>query len=201
MWLQRFFRRDPPTITITTTSTTSSHTDNTNANGNGKPQRESLLPEDIASLELGIPEPEPFPSQADFFRYRKQRGVNLGIYFSSSFRPSILPSSSSPPHLSPLLFSLGSWFVLESWITPTPFRFVKEPRQSDLDIARGSYAKQVLERHWDNWMTESDWIWLAKRGINTVRIPVRFSLSLIVFFFFSTGLDSFWEGEDFANPR
>ncbi|CAL1698881.1 unnamed protein product [Somion occarium] len=92
-------------------------------------------------LSLG----SPFPSQSDLFRYRKQRGVNL-----------------------------GSWFVLERWITEAPFRFAKEPAQSDLDVARGSYAKDVLERHWDNWITEQDWQWIAARGINTVRIPIGY---------------------------
>lgn len=62
--------------------------------------------------------------------------------------------------------------MLERWIADAPFRFAKEPGQSDLDVARGSYAKEVLERHWDTWISESDWEWIAKRGINTVRIPV-----------------------------
>lgn len=62
--------------------------------------------------------------------------------------------------------------MLERWITEAPFRFAQEPAQSDLDVARGSYAKQVLERHWDTWITESDWERIARVGINTVRIPV-----------------------------
>lgn len=45
-------------------------------------------------------------------------------------------------------------------------------------------------------MTESDWIWLAKRGINTVRIPVRFSLSLSLFFFFFSRLDWTLSGKE-----
>jgi glucan 1,3-beta-glucosidase len=44
---------------------------------------------------------------------------------------------------------------------------------SDLDVARGSNAKSVLEHHWDAWVTEADWEYLARHGINTVRIPVR----------------------------
>jgi aryl-phospho-beta-D-glucosidase BglC (GH1 family) len=68
---------------------------------------------------------------------------------------------------------LGSWFVLEPWISPTPFLFAKTPGQSDLDIARGSHAREVLENHWDAWIVEEDWKWMKERGINTVRIPVR----------------------------
>lgn len=68
---------------------------------------------------------------------------------------------------------LGSWFVLERWISPGPFRSAKAPAQSDLDVAHGSDAKAILEQHWDDWITEQDWIWLRDRGFNTVRIPVR----------------------------
>jgi glucan 1,3-beta-glucosidase len=80
----------------------------------------------------------------NIFAYRKQRGVNL-----------------------------GAWFVLERWITNAPFQFAEGPGQSDLDIARGKDAKVILESHWDTWISEDDWDWLAERGINTVRIPVR----------------------------
>jgi len=35
-------------------------------------------------------------------------------------------------------------------------------------------AKHILEKHWDTWITEEDWAWMAERGINTVRIPVSY---------------------------
>ncbi|KIJ11716.1 glucan 1,3-beta-glucosidase [Paxillus involutus ATCC 200175] len=79
------------------------------------------------------------------YRYRKQRGVNL-----------------------------GSWFVLERWITDAPFRYAVAPGQSDLDVAKGSHAKEILERHWDSWITGNDFKWLASRGINAVRIPIGY---------------------------
>ncbi|KAG9308207.1 glycoside hydrolase family 5 protein [Chiua virens] len=79
------------------------------------------------------------------YRYRKQRGVNL-----------------------------GSWFVLEPWITETPFAQAVPPRQSDLDVAKCPRAKEVLERHWDTWITNKDFEWLAIRGINAVRIPIGY---------------------------
>ncbi|KZT69105.1 glycoside hydrolase family 5 protein [Daedalea quercina L-15889] len=84
-------------------------------------------------------------TDVDLYRYRKQRGVNL-----------------------------GSWFVLERWIADAPFQSADGPAQSDLDVARGSHAKEVLERHWDTWITEEDWAWIADRGINTVRLPIGF---------------------------
>jgi hypothetical protein len=67
----------------------------------------------------------------------------------------------------------GSWFVLERWIADTPFAQAASPGQSDLDVAKGSHAKEILERHWDTWITRQDFEWLAARGINAVRIPVR----------------------------
>ncbi|KAG8217035.1 glycoside hydrolase family 5 protein [Butyriboletus roseoflavus] len=79
------------------------------------------------------------------FRYRKQRGVNLGC-----------------------------WFVLERWIADTPFAQAVHPGQSDLDVARGSRAKEILEHHWDTWITNKDFEWLAARGINAVRIPIGY---------------------------
>ena len=94
------------------------------------------------------------------FHYRKQKGVNLG---TSGFWTSC-PLS--------ILTNAGSWFVLERWITDSPFHHALQPAQSDLDVARGINAKQTLERHWDTWMTEEDWVWISEHGINTVRIPV-----------------------------
>ncbi len=81
--------------------------------------------------------------EQEIYRYRKQRGVNL-----------------------------GSWFVQERWICEDTFRYAESPRQSDLDIARGTNAKEVLEGHWDTWIEEEDWRWLRERGFNSVRIPV-----------------------------
>jgi glucan 1,3-beta-glucosidase len=85
-------------------------------------------------------------------RYRKQRGLNL-----------------------------GSWFVLEKWITPSPFRNAASPGESDLDIAKGKDAKAILEEHWDNWIGEEDWKWIKDKGYNSVRIPVGCPISPFLF--------------------
>lgn len=79
----------------------------------------------------------------DVFRYRKQRGINL-----------------------------GSWFVLEKWISPEPFQNASGSKESDLDIVKGKDAKAVFEHHWDTWMTDDDWKWIKDRGFNSVRLPV-----------------------------
>jgi len=62
--------------------------------------------------------------------------------------------------------------VLERWIADRPFREAHTPGQSDLDVARGTHGREILQDHWRNWIVESDWAWLAETGINTVRIPV-----------------------------
>ncbi|GLB43151.1 putative glycosyl hydrolase 5 (cellulase A) family protein [Lyophyllum shimeji] len=85
------------------------------------------------------------PTELLLCQYRKQRGVNL-----------------------------GSWFVLERWITDHPFRSAQAPAQSDLDVARGSNAKEILEEHWDNFIVEQDWAWIAERGMNAVRLPIGY---------------------------
>ncbi|WVR03895.1 hypothetical protein IAU60_000894 [Kwoniella sp. DSM 27419] len=82
---------------------------------------------------------------ASVYRYRRQRGVNL-----------------------------GSWFALERWITPHVFRNATEPGQSDFDIARGRDAKRTLEEHWDTWIGDDDWRWIKERGFNSVRLPIAY---------------------------
>jgi glucan 1,3-beta-glucosidase len=60
--------------------------------------------------------------------------------------------------------------VLEKWITGSPFEGVDG--SSDLQMARGPHAREILEKHWDGFITEQDFEYIASRGINTVRIPV-----------------------------
>ncbi|KAJ7780299.1 glycoside hydrolase family 5 protein [Mycena maculata] len=79
------------------------------------------------------------------YRFRKQRGVNL-----------------------------GSWFVLERWITDAPFRHAAPPAKSDLDVAKGQHAATIMEAHYDSWITTSDFAWLSDRGFTTVRIPIGY---------------------------
>ncbi|WWC60250.1 uncharacterized protein I303_102816 [Kwoniella dejecticola CBS 10117] len=79
------------------------------------------------------------------FRYRQQRGVNL-----------------------------GSWFSLERWICESVFRNAIQPGQSDFDVASGRDAKRVLEEHWDTWIGDDDWKWIRDKGFNSVRIPISY---------------------------
>lgn len=100
--------------------------------------------------------PVPTPTFAPFnektasiFRYRKQQSVNL-----------------------------GSWFVQENWMVPSIFTCADGNRAAEHDVSAGwvntTQSRQVLERHWDTWITESDFSYLASIGINTVRLPIGF---------------------------
>ncbi|KAI0780754.1 glycoside hydrolase [Trametes elegans] len=89
------------------------------------------------------------PARANVYRYRQQQSVNL-----------------------------GSWFVHEQWMTPSVFECASGSQVSELDIASGwgspESARAVLERHWDTFVTASDFQYLAGIGINTVRIPIGY---------------------------
>ncbi|KAL7421161.1 Glucan 1,3-beta-glucosidase 3 [Cryptotrichosporon argae] len=98
-----------------------------------------------SSSSLQLPAAAPLPLEQSLHRYRKQRGVNL-----------------------------GSWFALERWIAPHVFQSAKPPGQSDFDVASGDNAKRLLEQHWDSWITESDWQWIASKGFNSVRLPIGY---------------------------
>lgn len=63
-------------------------------------------------------------------------------------------------------------------MTPSLFKCAGGKKLSELDIASGwgslASAQSVLERHWDTWINETDFKYLASIGINTVRIPVGY---------------------------
>lgn len=106
------------------------------------------------------------PIQATVYRYRQQQSVNLGSWYVVC----ILVSTS--------LVSSSRRFVHEQWMTPSVFSCASGKRISELDIASGwgshDNARAVLERHWDTFITQSDFQYLANIGINTVRLPIGY---------------------------
>ncbi|KIK64643.1 glycoside hydrolase family 5 protein [Collybiopsis luxurians FD-317 M1] len=100
-----------------------------------------------ASITTVPPLAQP-PTSRQIYRFRKQRGVNL-----------------------------GSWFTLENWLTPSLFQEAAHPKSSEMDVLRGSsisVVKPMLENHWAHFVDRGDWTWLVEHGINTVRIPVSY---------------------------
>jgi glucan 1,3-beta-glucosidase len=77
-------------------------------------------------------------------------------------------------------------------MTPSLYTCAAGKRSSELDIAQGwgsvDNARAVLEHHWDTWITQKDFEYLASIGINTVRLPIGY---------WSLGPD-FMAGTDFA---
>lgn len=63
-------------------------------------------------------------------------------------------------------------------MVPSVFTCAAGNQDSELDLASGwegvDNAKKVLEKHWDTFITEDDFKYLAKIGINTVRLPLGF---------------------------
>ncbi|KAF8652708.1 hypothetical protein AX16_004212 [Volvariella volvacea WC 439] len=96
------------------------------------------------------PQPPPYDEdKATTYRYRQQRGVNL-----------------------------GSLFVLEQWMTPSLFSDAAGNKSSEIDVASGSgstdAAREKLEKHWATFITQDDFNYLASIGINTVRLPIGY---------------------------
>ena len=62
--------------------------------------------------------------------------------------------------------NIGGWLVLEPWITPTLFDNTGDNRVID-EWTFGQFvpnAKNILQQHWDTWITESDFADIAAAG-------------------------------------
>ncbi|KAF9041809.1 exo-beta-1,3-glucanase [Hymenopellis radicata] len=74
--------------------------------------------------------------------------------------------------------NLGGWLVLEPWITPSLFENTGNDAIVD-EWTFGQYqdretASAALTRHWNTWITESDFADIAAAGLNHVRIPIGY---------------------------
>lgn len=76
--------------------------------------------------------------------------------------------------------NLGGWLLLEPWITPELFREVNGDRELIVDEWTFAYyvdadsATEILQTHWDTFITKSDFEILSKAGISHLRIPVGY---------------------------
>lgn len=76
--------------------------------------------------------------------------------------------------------NLGSWFVIEWFMSQDLFAKIKcDPKQDgqyllEQCLYRNKSVKPsvVLDTHWSNFITESDFVSMSKKGINAVRLPV-----------------------------
>ncbi|KAL0573271.1 Glucan 1,3-beta-glucosidase 3 [Marasmius crinis-equi] len=93
-----------------------------------------------------VPPLTPFdPLLSTVYRYRHQKSVNL-----------------------------GAWFVAEQWMSPSIFECAHGPQAAELDITSGPNGEPILQKHWDTFITQPDFDYLASIGINTVRLPIGY---------------------------
>ncbi len=82
-------------------------------------------------------------------------------------------AASPPPKIHGV--NLGGWLVLEKWITPGLFAGQTAEDEYTLSQALGPVAAaKRLGHHRDTWITDDDFQWLARHGINAVRLPVGY---------------------------
>jgi glucan 1,3-beta-glucosidase len=67
--------------------------------------------------------------------------------------------------------NLGGWFVLEGWMTPSLFEGVNGSDETAF-MEQKPGALQVLQNHWDTFITEQDFAYLASKHLNFVRLPI-----------------------------
>lgn len=68
--------------------------------------------------------------------------------------------------------NLGGWLVLEKWMTPSIFEGLKATDETSYCVELGKKAEQSIKNHWNTFITAEDFAWLARIGINAVRIPI-----------------------------
>ena len=69
--------------------------------------------------------------------------------------------------------NLGGWLVLERWMKESLFSDIVGSDETCFCVQLGcEEASRRLRKHWDTWITEADFAWIAEHGFNAVRIPV-----------------------------
>jgi len=68
--------------------------------------------------------------------------------------------------------NLGGWLVLEKWMTPSLFAGLEATDETTWCAELGPQAASRLRAHWESFITRDDFAWLAKVGVNAVRIPL-----------------------------
>ncbi|RDB26208.1 Glucan 1,3-beta-glucosidase [Hypsizygus marmoreus] len=123
------------------------------SNGVGTPQSSTVPPSSSIppsfSSNPGSAAPTPSPAPDFVYGNDKIRGVNL-----------------------------GGWLVLEPWITPSVFESTNNDAIVD-EYTLGQYldtktALDILQRHWETWITEEDFVAIKAAGLNHVRIPLGY---------------------------
>ncbi|EPQ54092.1 glycoside hydrolase [Gloeophyllum trabeum ATCC 11539] len=74
--------------------------------------------------------------------------------------------------------NIGGWLVLQPWITPSFFNATNNTDVVDEytlgQLVDRDTALQMLQNHWETWITEQDFKDIAAAGLNHVRIPIGY---------------------------
>lgn len=68
--------------------------------------------------------------------------------------------------------NLGGWLLLEKWMTPT--LFMGTDAVDEYTFMQTPGAREKLRAHQREFIREGDFAWMAKNGVNAVRIPVGY---------------------------
>jgi glucan 1,3-beta-glucosidase len=66
--------------------------------------------------------------------------------------------------------NLGGWLVLERWMTPSLFS--GSEALDEFTLSRGH--SQRIKKHHQTFITEADFAWIAKKGLDAIRIPIGY---------------------------
>ena len=70
--------------------------------------------------------------------------------------------------------NLGSWLILERWMTPDVYDGTDAQDEYSLCLGLGNQAKSQLDRHREEFITADDFQWIRDHGLNAVRLPVGY---------------------------
>jgi glucan 1,3-beta-glucosidase len=100
----------------------------------------------------------------------------LDTAFSQTYPSPVASGKHSPAGNQGILrgVNLGSWLVLEKWMVPTVYRGVDAADEYQLCLALGNQAGARLRQHRETFITAEDFLWIKKRGLNAVRLPVGY---------------------------
>jgi glucan 1,3-beta-glucosidase len=68
--------------------------------------------------------------------------------------------------------NLGGWLLMEKWIAPRAFGDL--PASDEYDLGTTAEGRTLLQKHRESFIIESDFQWIAARGLDAVRLPVGY---------------------------
>lgn len=70
--------------------------------------------------------------------------------------------------------NLGNWLIVEKWMCEE--LFAGTGAHDEYELSQTTIGKERIKRHRDTYITESDFVWMAKNNVELIRIPVGYWL-------------------------